>query len=414
MKRIVGFFCLVLLGLCLVSCTDSNQDDEDEYFGAKKIVFWHNMNMGSNLQELFDEAIQDFEKENDGWKIELVFMETMEKIVEKTLSDSIKPDLVFADLEHTARYMENDLIMDMNAFIRDYEIGFSQNEINDFFDAFYLEGGMDGAMYSLPFAKATDVLYYYQDSDGKASYPKTWEEFDLMEDALLEVESESRLFFNLAQQSGAGFTSLEEHYIFDNAKNRSNVEMLKQWYDQKRLYTWQTPKTSTKDSNYIIASSGALHFYKYNTPSDKTLMAARIPTFDGKEQKVSFYGPSLCMLKQHSAKMKQTWKFIKEYLLDTEFQAKFSMKMNALYSPVLKSSYEVSEFVEWVNQDPSLASVMEICRKYDPTYCYNAPLFVGCEKALLEGGRIITDVLTDTKTIDQAFQDALKNCKSCR
>ena len=109
MKKIISFFCVLLLGLCLVSCKDEppvddpNQGnteppsgdklpDDGEYTGTKKIVFWHNMNLGRDIQELLQETIQKFEQNNDGWKIDLVYFNNLEEILEKTLKVTDQPD----------------------------------------------------------------------------------------------------------------------------------------------------------------------------------------------------------------------------------------------------------------------------------------------------------------------------------
>ncbi|MDE6407465.1 MAG: extracellular solute-binding protein, partial [Anaeroplasmataceae bacterium] len=243
MKKIIGIFCFILLGLCLVSCmeeppidkpdqgnteppsggklpddgkddtpsVDKQPDDEKDDW-EKKIVFWHTM--GDSLQKVLQDAIDSFEKANEGWEIESVQFGSMDHILEETISNSNKPDLVYAFPEQVARYKEKGLIVDMNHYIEDENVGFSKDEVDDFIKAFYEEGKSygDGAMYSLPFSKASEVLYYYKKE--ASDYPKTWEELEAIEDLnhiTLRVESEVLLFTTLAHQSGANYTTLEDN-----------------------------------------------------------------------------------------------------------------------------------------------------------------------------------------------------------
>ncbi|MDE6656371.1 MAG: extracellular solute-binding protein [Anaeroplasmataceae bacterium] len=420
MKKMIGFFCFILLGLCLVSCMEEKPNqgngdtpnidklpDDGAYDGEKKIVFWHTMN--KDLQNVLQDAIDEFEKANAGWEIEAVQMGVMDQILEETMKSSSKPDLVYAYPEHVARYKEKNMIVNMNPYISDSKVGFSQEKQKDFIKAFYEEGKSfgDGGMYSLPFSKASEVLYYYKNE--VKDYPKTWEELEDMGDSnsvTLRVESEIWLFQTLAHQSGADFTSLDDnHYIFDNPTNRKNVEMLKRLYNQHKLVTSQTDKAS-KWPLYQLASSGAIYWY---INSLDELKVAPIPTFEGKKRKAPFQGPSLCMLKQHSVKQMKTWEFIKDYLLDTEFQAKFSM--HSLFSPVVKSAYDVKDFTDWLKENSAISSMMNICKSYADDYYFNSP-FVGIDKASEEAGNIVINVLNGTKTIDEAFKDAIKNCNS--
>ena len=399
MKKIMALLCFFLLGIGLVSCKDA-EDSEGEYEGEKKIVFWHTM--GDRYLGVLDEAIEKFEQANEGWEIESVPMGAMDAIVQDALKNSKKPDLVFAYPEHTAKYKEKNLIVDMMPFIQDSKIGFSTAKINDFVKAFYDEGkayGDDG-MWSLPFAKASEVLYYSK-LDANESFD-TWEEFAASNE-VLQVESPSWLFTTLAHQSGATYTSVEgTHYAFDNTLNRDNVEMLKEWYRQGKLNVEGVEYTQF--ATFTMTTSTAVARYLQNP----NIQVAPLPTFTGKERKVPFQGPSLCMMKQHKEKMEKTWTFIKEYLLDSEFQAKYSMA--TLYNPVVKSAYEVEAYKEWLNtENEAISSMIQICKEYMNSYYYNAP-FIGSDNAHSEVGQIIVNVLKGT-SIEKAFQDALKNCQ---
>ena len=117
-------------------------------------------------------------------------------------------------------------------------------------------------------------------------------------------------------------------------------------------------------------------------------------------------------------KMKMTWLFMKDYLLTTEFQAKFSMASG--YNPVLESVYDNAVYKTFLaGADESFATVesqnvtalsASISRTLVDNY-FVSPAFMGSSTARDEVGNLIVNVLRDTD-IDRAFKDAINNCKA--
>ena len=141
---------------------------------------------------------------------------------------------------------------------------------------------------------------------------------------------------------------------------------------------------------------------------------APIPTFEGKDLKCISQGPSLAMLKQaDEEKMKMTWIFMKDYLLTTDFQARFSMASG--YNPVLKSTYENPVYKEFLESSDGYDNIAALAAKTSSTLSdsfFVSDAFVGSSTARDEVGNLIKNVIgTNKMSLDKAFEYALQQCR---
>ncbi|HIT50302.1 MAG TPA: extracellular solute-binding protein [Candidatus Pelethenecus faecipullorum] len=440
-KKLFGALIAAVAGLSLSSCTSKDY--------SHIIVFWHTM--GDSLQQVLQPAVDQFEEDNPGWEIEHLQVGGYDDVRNQTIAyiaAGNNPSLVYCYPDHIATYNQAGVVVDLNKYINDPEVGFTQAQKDDFIEGFYNEGASfgDDKMYSLPFSKSTEVLYYnktFFDDEG-LEVPTTWEEMEEVcriiklryKDSIpLGIDSEANFFITTAEQKGAAYTSATgEHYLFDNAQNRETVAMLEEWFD-KGYCTTQTilgtytsslfVSTSGQKSYMSIGSTGGANHQK---PSGKAFEVgiAPIPTFvksvspATESLKCISQGPSLAMLNQpgNEEKMKMTWLFMKDYLLTTEFQAKFSMASG--YNPVLESVYDNAVYKTFLaGADESFATVesqnvtalsASVSRTLVDNY-FVSPAFMGSSTARDEVGNLIVNVLRGTD-IDRAFKDAINNCKA--
>ncbi len=413
MKKILGLGLGACLVLGLVACGTEKEIETEE--DNQNIVFYHTLR--ESTMETLVSAIEQFEEANPGWTVEDVNLGVYDEVYKKVLEDKDSgqtPDLVYCLPEHVASYKEKSLITSLDSFINDEDLGYTADERNIFVKAFYVEGKSygDDMLYSLPFLKQTEVIYTEQDL-----YPATWEavpQFAQSKEApyVLGTDSTANLFLTMSAQLQYDFTSATgEHILFDNAENREFVQMLKTWHDAGIYTNPMNSYLSVSSVDYLIGSTtGAV-----NQNRGQNIKVAPIPTFYGKELKVPFQGPSLCMIQKSKAKMEKTWTFMKDFLLTAEAQAGFSMETG--FNPVLKSTYDVPEYQAWLlTGDGSSYSqgivplVALVCSAYVDYYYFPDP-FEKLATAKTEVGKLIDNVLSGVKSLDQAFLDAVANCK---
>ena len=446
MKKTLLLSLSAVLAISLASC--GGKDD------SKTIKFWHTM--GKNLTEILDPAIEQFEKDNPEWKIESTTIGSYNDVRNQTISyiaAGSNPDLVYVYPDHVAKYNVSGAVIDLNKFINDKEIGFTKEQKKDFIEGYYAEGSVygDDALYTLPFSKSTEALYYdktfFEDeglldtllNKGK-SYEgvPTWDSLDKVmkiikvrypDSTPLGIDSESNHFITYAEQTGAPYTSATgDHYLFNNDTNKNGVKMLKDWYDQglvttKTILTTYTSSLFVKeDSKRSYLSIGSTGGATHQVPEGKRFEVgiAPQPQFVDENGNVSkkaiSQGPSLAMLKQKTEeKEKMTFKFVKDYLLTTEFQAKFSIASG--YNPVLKSVYENQVYKGFLGNADGYDGIAALAAKTSrdmEEYYYVSPAFNGSSAARDEVGNIIYNVLKGIKPMDKAFSDALRACKGSR
>ena len=107
-------------------------------------------------------------------------------------------------------------------------LGLTQAQKDDFIAGYYKEGQQfgDGAMYTMPLSKSTEVLYYnktFFDANG-LTVPATWAELETVCAKIKEIDpdsiplgydSEANWFINMCEQYQSPYTSATgDHYLF--------------------------------------------------------------------------------------------------------------------------------------------------------------------------------------------------------
>ena len=444
MKKLLIFALGAVSAISLASCNNGSKDT------SHTIQFWNTM--GANLREVLDPAIEQFEADNPGWTIEATQIGSYDDVRNQTISyiaAGSNPDLVYCYPDHVAMYNKASAVVDLNQYINDPEIGYTQEQVDDFIDGYYAEGSVygDGAMYTLPFSKSTEVLYYnktFMDDYGLTDIllnnndpieanrgVPTWDSIEQVCETIkklkpdstpLGIDSEDNFFISTAEEKEAPYTSATgEHYLFNNEQNKETVRMLKDWYD-KGYVTTQTILTTYTSSIFVSQTSymsigstgGATHQKPQNGEFEVGI--APYPQFVNEDgtftKKAISQGPSLCMLKQNSEeKMQMTWKFMKEYLLTTEFQAQFSIASG--YNPVLESVYDNPVYQDFLNGADGYDGIAASAAKASSAmeaYYFVSPAFEGSSSARDAVGQLVVNVLNNTYGIDEAFNFAIRSC----
>ena len=366
-----------------------------------------------------------------------------------------QPNIAYCYPDHVALYNMAGVVATLDDLIESDEVvtradgstetlGLTEAQKADFIEGYWNEGKQfgDGLMYTLPWSKSTEVLYYnktFFDNNG-IKVPTTWDEMEEVCAAIkaidpasipLGYDSEGNWFITMTEQLESPYTSaLEPHYLFDNETNREFVKRFRSWY-QKGYLTTQTlygaytsglfvAENGTRSYMSIGSSAGATHQRPTkgadgNYPFEVGI--ATIPQVNPDRPKVISQGPSVCIFnKSNPQEVIASWLFVKYMTTSTDFQAEFSMTSG--YVPVLKSVADHPVYKEFVSKanggDYISALSASVCLSQQEAY-YTSPAFNGSSTARSQVQNLLARSLSaqgnDDEVIDKAFKEAITECE---
>lgn len=422
------------------------------------ITFYHTM--GSNLSDVLNLYIEEFNKLYPNIHVQHEQVGSYDDVREQISTEitvSAQPNIAYCYPDHVALYnlagvvatLDNLIESDITVTRADGStevLGLTDEQKADFIEAYYNEGKQfgDGLMYTMPFSKSTEVLYYNKTffDEHKLQLPTTWDELEALcakiksidpESIPLGYDSEGNWFITMCEQYGSDYTSATgDHYLFDNETNRSFVKKFREWY-QKGYLTTQTlygsytsglftAESGTRSYMSIGSSAGATH-QRPTATADGTypfeVGIATIPQVNASTKKVISQGPSVCIFKKDNPQeVVASWLFVKFLTTSVSFQAEFSMASG--YVPVLKSVSENPEYAKFIaNADGGKyisALSAKVCLEQESAY-YTSPAFNGSSTARDQVGALLAKCLTadDGGDVDamikKAFKEAIDECE---
>jgi ABC-type glycerol-3-phosphate transport system substrate-binding protein len=107
--------------------------------------------------------------------------------------------------------------------------------------------------------------------------------------------------------------------------------------------------------------------------------------------------------------MVASWLFLKYLTTNQQLQAENSVSNG--YTPVLKSTTNLTAYSAWLDSSSSLqAASTKVCiANRDSNFI--SPAFVGSSTARDQVGALLETVVSGTKDIDTAFDDAIAECE---
>ncbi len=435
-KKIVLLVSSLLTVGVLAGCGGKND-------GKTHIQFWHTM--GQANQVMLDRMIESFQEANPDVVVEAFSQGGYDDIAGK-IRDAIPagttPTLSFCYPDNVATYIEAGAVEELTPYIQNEEYGLTENELKDFNSDYWSEGTnyQQSGVFSVPYAKSTEVLFYNATVFEAYGWevPTTWDEMwtlcSTMKTKLgnkiktpLGYDSDSNLFITKCVQENIPYTSKDattkaDYYQFNNAQAKAMVTDLKTKYDAGLFITKGTQPNSTYTSTaftnqQIIMSIGSTGGTTYNKSLNFDIGVAPLPR-GSVNGKVVSQGPSICIFSRATAAEKvAAWKFYK-HITSPDNTATFAI--NTGYEPVRDSARETPQFKTYLSRAGEnyitkrggdlLASAAALTRdKYAGNY-FSSDVFPGSDTARDEVGGIVSNVFLGTKSVDQAFTDALTNC----
>ena len=466
MKRILVSLLLLAMIInvfALVSCGPDTPPNVDldltgSYDGSDvTITFWHTM--GADNKALLEDAIARFNETYPNITVEHQSYGDYDGVFEQIrtkLTAGNQPNLAFCYPDHVATYNKSesgivldDLISNTNVLSSGEMMGFTQAQLDDFIEGYYNEGKEygDGKMYSLPFQKSTEVLYYNKtifDELGLEA-PETWDEVEAIIKVLkakypqstpLGYDSEENMFITLVEQYGSTYTSATgDHYTFVNDTNKNFLAKFAEWYQKGWMstsalmggsYTSDGFKKADDEVGKIFMSIGSSAGARYQRP-DKVDGAypfevgiVSIPQVDPSNPKVISQGPSICIFEDENVQeVYASWLFLKFLTTDQRFQAEYAMKSG--YVPVIKSVMDTPTYknaLEKANGGDFITSLVAVVALQQEEAYYTSPAFAGSADARTQVGLLLQSVFSkyvlggdNNAMIDAEFQKFYEICK---
>ncbi|MCQ2772258.1 MAG: extracellular solute-binding protein [Bacilli bacterium] len=408
-----------------------------------EITFWHTM--GKTNQGTLDTLITDFNKAYPNVKIthsQQGGYDDIRDAIAKAIPAQTTPTMAYCYPDHVADYIPSDSVVKLDDYMNSKKIGFGvdnglgDNGVDDIVATYLDEGNhytKNGeaypGYYSLPYSKSTEVMFYNKtvfDENGW-SVPTTWDQLwklcETIKATYPEVtpfgyDSDANFYITYCEQMGIPYTTGEgkEHFLFNNDQAKNFVTKLKEYAD-KGYWTSQAilgsgTYTSTKfTAEELLMTVGSTGGTTYNYSENFEVGVAAVPQADLSKGKVIMQGPSITFFS--SASMNErigAWLFYK-FITNTKNSAIWSVETG--YNPIRTSSFQ--EDIYKNRTGTGKATLVKAVADYMSTSDYNkwyytSPAFKGSSAARLEVGSLMGAVMLGTKTVDQAFSDALANC----
>ena len=371
-----------------------------------------------------------------------------------------QPNVAYCYPDHVAAYNKSGAVLPLNDFLpggkyanmtvkqadgTEISLNMTEDEKKMFIEGYYNEGYKfddETTMYTLPFSKSTEVLYYNKTKfdEWGLKAPTTWDEMETVCKTIKEKEptsvplgydSEANWFITMCEQYGSPYTSSMGEFLFDNEKNQEFVTRFKGWYDKGYVttqaiygaYTSGLFTATTGQRCYMCIGSSAGASHQTPTPTTGangkvypfTVDITTIPQVHPENPKVISQGPSVCIFKSNDPQeVLASWLLVRYLTTSIGFQAEFGDASG--YVPVLKQEYIMTNAtyagkLEKRNGTDNLTYLSAwVCMQQQDAY-YTSPAFIGSSDARTQVGLLMQAALTGSKSVDTAFKDAIAECE---
>lgn len=406
--------------------TDENSSGTDGGGDTIDLTCYYPVNVGGDTANIIDGMVDEFNKSQSKIHVKSVYSGNYDDTVTalQTAKAGGNPPELFISLA-TQRFTmaSTNMAMPLDDLIANDPDG--KTYIDDFLDGFMVDSYVDGKIYSIPFQRSTEILYYNKDAFKEVgldpdSPPTTWEE---LADYAVKLTNSKRYGVGIALNSGSAqwtFTGFclqnsknGENLMSDDGKKvffntKENVEALQFWLDLQNKYKcmatgivqWTDLPTQflSGDVAMIYHTTGNMANISSNATFD--FGACYLPGHV--RQAAPTGGGNFYITKGISEEKQQAaWEFIK-FMTDTERAAKWSVATG--YVPVRKSCFETDTIKDYYSSIPQ-AKVA-----YDQLE--NAT--IGCELTTYNAAeiwRVLNDNIQSAVIGDATAQEALDNAQ---
>lgn len=449
--------------LAMTACTKSGGGAAEGGYikDPTEIVIWTTYN--DTYQAVLNNCIDEFKKMEPNVTVKNIKQNTDYGGLAKMVSDGFAvdnyPDMCAAYPDAANAFILNFKALNMEPYMNDPEIGWSEEDLNDIPEA-YIQLGQNYALpgtYSLPASKSTEAMYYNQDkllnvdlsgidatiNNGQPLNDRylqnlTWEElFEKLVPALdaydtaeknagraglidkttysdwawVGYDSDDNLFITLAQQYGYGYTSINQNTGAGSIdfNNQGMKDLMKKFVGYQKQHYFTTKGVIDTNVNYrstvdammfSIGSTGGVK-YQFADSSKHNVGVALIPQAAGKAKKVISQGPDFAFLDhKNENRAKATWLFFKLFT-STKYNTAWALASG--YSPVRYSVMETEDYMEYVDYESKDEHTLDRLTAFNANYAagvgdyaFTSAVFKGSDEARTQVGTIFAQCAAST------------------
>lgn len=416
-----------------------------------EIEFWHAM--GASSYNPYAEIVTEFEKEiydlyGIHVKVNNSSMGDYDSLYHKTLASiasGVQPTVVQTYPDHVSTYLQASAVVDLNSYISHPNFGLEGNPDDNYgyIDAFWEEGklyGHNDSIYSIPFVKSTEVLYYNKTIFDKYGWnaPKTWDDVIAISEAWkqtseyksiksdyynvagLGIDSNANFFMTLTKQWGSKYASFDEfgngQILIDNDNTKYALNWFVNEFNNGNIATAEyfglNYCSDALLNGQIIMTIGSSAGAVYHVARDGSFETgiAPYPQKAGAaedEKYVIQQGTNITLMKnQNKIKELLGWLFIK-YL--TNYESSLELSTNTSYFTVRKDVINSEEYQEYLNRDNIYSKADKVAISQFK-YFYSTPSFPESKNLRNELEILIPTIIycQDQYTVEKAIKEALE------
>lgn len=377
--------------------TESTGETTGETEGSTEpatIVFWHAMNRAQ--EEALTKITEDFMAANENITVELQnqtgYTELQQKITATQVSPDDLPTLTQAYPDWMYNPIQDGLVHELTSYTESLE------DYDDILEGFRNGTVINDKVYSMPFNKSTEVLFYNEDALNELglTVPTTPEE-------LVEV---SKAYTEATGNAAVGFDSLSNYYttylanndvVYDStfdATGEVSQEAVNYHLDGVKEGYMKIAGTDEYFSD-LMGSEQVLMYIGSNAGQSYVLSAAD-GNFTPKATRSPFptpiqQGTDLFVFESATdAEKEATYKYL-TFLTNTENQIYWGIQTG--YIPVRTSALESDEYV---NSGTMIAPIIEDAT----TQMFSNPVVQGASEAYRQAGTMMEEVLATPDSAD--------------
>lgn len=473
MKKFLTSIIVLIAVVSLVACggggnggysSDILSPDQIDTSKKVELSFYHAMGDSNEkvMQSIADKFSVEMKKQY-GVDVTVTFTsqgnyDTLRKTIAAAISAGDQPTIAQTYPDHVSLYLEGEAVRELDSYVEHSEYGLEGSEANSygFVDSYWAEGRIydkDKTLYSIPFNKSTEVVFYNIELFEKYGWeaPQTWDDVkEICENwkntteyqnivkkgtktAGMGIDSEANFFITLIQQWGSEYTGFDATgkgvYLFNNDTTKEALAWLVDEFNAGNLASathFGTDYCSDAfKAQQIPMTIGSSAGASYNISSDGsfTTGVAPYPQMAGAAEDEKFViqqGTNVTLFKCDDRQQELFgWLFIK-FL--TNYESALQWTLETAYYPTRKDVIASAEYQEYVSQIVKDAAgnekyiydpIKEVCNVGligQSDYYYTSVAFPGTAKAREEAELIIQEILYNQTeyTIEKALDDAIK------
>ena len=370
--------------------------------GITTLVFWEPFALDRPQGLLLGEMVRDFEAENPDITIEIVAKSGyvgIDGAMQAALADGELPDLAVAFPSMIAAYAAEGVVIPLDAYMADTELGLTEEDVADIFPG-YLQSGrlpaFGGQTLAFPFSQNAVGLWVNETllrQAGWAHAPTTWAEF---EQACFDVaattgvgcypfvESVSTLNAWLYSRGGAQLDASGQRATFNDLAGLESLALLRRLIDAGLAWRPEEPF-----GDYVAFANGQAAFTFSSTGNSPLYVDAYdgalrsgVPPFQWRQTMIpqsdlaapatALYGANVFIVRSGPVRQEAAWRFIR-WFSEAPQSARWAAELTSM--PVRLSALDwmtdtletypffqaqVEEILPYGQPEPAVAAELEI------------------------------------------------------